>query len=182
MMTPEKAYKLIKTMMSIMDGRPIKISGIKYTMEIRSNDIKITEIKNRSILERNFIICSSPLICYFLTFSVMTCLFGMNKLVHPGNPCVYENARIFLNALGISIECSILLFYHYHPILLRDSKVFYQDVAVTLSSAKPSSSGLSFEVCGRERKVLFKIHTREINKIPPALPMYTVVLLNISAR
>ncbi|KAA0564499.1 hypothetical protein ACQCWA_08890 [Rossellomorea aquimaris] len=90
--------------------------------------------------------------------------------------------ELFLIALGISIEFSILLVYHYHPILSRDSKVFYQDVAVTLSSAKPSSSGLIFEVCGRARKALFKIHTREINKIQPALPMYTAVLLNISAR
>lgn len=90
--------------------------------------------------------------------------------------------EFILNPMGISIECTTLLVYHYHPILSRDSKVFYQDVAVTLSSAKPSSSGLSFEVCGRKRKVLFKIYTREINKIPPALPMYTAVLLNISAR
>lgn len=61
----EKAYKLTTTMISIMDGRPIKISGIKYAIVIRSNDMKITEIKNRSILERNLIICSSPYLLLF---------------------------------------------------------------------------------------------------------------------
>jgi hypothetical protein len=125
-MHAEKAYKLTTTMMSNMVGRPIKISGIKYTIEIRSNDMKITEIKNRSILERNIIICSSPYLLFFdfqydepHVLNVQIGSFRKSK--------DYTNMPEFNQiAMGINIECTILLVYHYHPIFSRDSKLFYQ--------------------------------------------------------
>jgi hypothetical protein len=123
MMPAEKAYKLTTTIIFNMVGRPIKISGIKYTIEIRSNDMEITEIKNRSTLERNFIICSSPYVLFFDFQHVDLHVWNV-QIGSPMKTKEYKNKPEF--NLIASIECTILLVYHYHPILSRDSKVFYQ--------------------------------------------------------